>query len=150
MFEIQIANKNNVHQTEDLGCLLVSYFLLCFWYFIRDNFVCLLEQHCFLSATCQLITGDTCSSSHQTSYCHTWAPIIVNSTKHRRAVEAGPREIAAATAARHAEEGFCLPGERWRGASLSREPNHLWLHSSNGVFSYAVVLNRCVVGTDKS
>lgn len=88
--------------------LLVSYFLLCIWYFIRDNFACSLKQHRSLSAVCQLITADTCSSSQQTSYCHTWAPIIVNFTKHGHTVEAGPCEIAAATASRHVEEGLCL------------------------------------------
>lgn len=147
MSKIQIVQKSNLHQIEDLVCLWATSCCV-FWYFIRDNFACLLKQHRSLSAACQLITEDTCSSSQQTSYCHTWAPIIVNSTMHGRAVEAEPHEIAAATGASppamQKKDSVCA--ERDEGAP----PCHGNLTISDCIlqvvcFSYAVVLNRCVV-----
>lgn len=87
-----------------------------FQHFIRDNIVCLPECRRRVSATCQLITGDTCFGSRQTSYCHTWMPIIVNSAKRRRAVVAGPRGYITAAASRHAEDGFLFCERRGEAA----------------------------------
>lgn len=77
--------------------LLLNLFLLHIWSFNRDNIVYLFKQHRSLSATWQLIIGETCSSSQQTSYCHTWVPIIMIPTIGGCANDTGPRRIPAAT-----------------------------------------------------
>lgn len=104
------------------------------------------QVYCFFF-TSQLIMGDTCSSSPQTSCFHTW---VRNCDLHKAWVPSRIcRMVPSLSPVRWKKASVCAEKMKMKAGLLSRQPKHFWLHFFKRRFLIGLFWTDVLFRTDK-